>query len=78
MKKISDERLEQMLTAYCEADSEQTFAFVSEKKNKKIIPLLRINRLSAVACLVLISMVSLIVFFSFGKSANPKTYSGRA
>ena len=27
MKKLSDERLEQMLSAYCEADPQQTFTF---------------------------------------------------
>lgn len=71
MKKISDERLEKMLTNYCEADSQQTFTFDPEKKSEKIIPFVRFRKqLIAAASLVLVSVLSLIIYFSFGNINN--------
>lgn len=71
MKKISDERLEKMLTNYCEADSQQTFTFDPERKREKIIPFVRFRKqLIAAASLVLVSVLSLIIYFSFGNINN--------
>ena len=71
MKKISDERLEKMLTNYCEADSQQTFTFDPEKKSEKIVPFVRFRKqLIAAASLVLVSVLSLIIYFSFGNINN--------
>ena len=71
MKKISDERLEKMLTNYCEADCEQTFTFDPEKKREKIIPFVHYRKqLIAAASLVLVSVLSLILYFSFGNINN--------
>lgn len=71
MKKISDERLEKMLTNYCEADCEQTFTFDPEKKREKLVPFVRFRKqLIAAASLVLVSVLSLILYFSFGNINN--------
>ena len=71
MKKISDERLEKMLTTYCEADTEQTFTFDPDKKSEKLIPFARFRKqLIAAASLVLVSVLSLIIYFSFGNINN--------
>ena len=71
MKKISDERLEKMLTTYCEAATEQTFTFDPEKKSEKLVPFLRFRKqLIAAASLVLVSVLSLIIYFSFGNINN--------
>lgn len=71
MKKISDERLEKMLTNYCEADSQQTFTFDPEKKREKLVPFARYRKqLIAAASLVLVSVLSLIIYFSFGNINN--------
>lgn len=71
MKKISDERLEKMLTAYCEAATEQTFTFDPEKKSEKLVPFVRYRKqLIAAASLVLVSVLSLIIYFSFGNINN--------
>lgn len=71
MKKISDERLEKMLTNYCEADSQQTFTFDPERKREKIVPFVRFRKqLIAAASLVLVSVLSLIIYFSFGNINN--------
>ena len=71
MKKISDEGLEKMLTNYCEADSQQTFTFDPEKKSEKIVPFVRFRKqLIAAASLVLVSVLSLIIYFSFGNINN--------
>ena len=71
MKKISDERLEKMLTNYCEADTQQTFTFAPERKREKIIPFVRFRKqLIAAASLVLVSVLSLIIYFSFGNINN--------
>lgn len=67
MKNISDERLEEMLTEYCEADSEQSFVYDPDRKREKVIPFARINRITATAAgLVFVSVLSLIVYFSLG------------
>ena len=67
MKKISDERLDQLLTEYCEADGQQSFTFHPDEKREKIIPFARINRtVLAAASLVLVSVLSLTVYFLFG------------
>ena len=103
MKKLSDERLEQMLSAYCEADPQQTFTFhpkapfpkgagadarverlrVSDdcsseasnrkKTGKKLIAFIGFNRAAAAAAsLVLVSALSLTVYFLFGnKNSTP-------
>lgn len=66
MKKISDERLDQLLTEYCEADGQQSFTFHPDEKSEKIIPFARINRtVLAAASLVLVSVLSLTVYFLF-------------
>ena len=71
MKKISDERLEKMLTNYCEADTEQTFTFEPEKKREKLVPFVRFRKqIIAAASLVLVSVLSLIIYFSFGNINN--------
>ena len=71
MKKISDERLDKMLTAYCEADCEQTFTYDPEKKREKIVPFVHYRKqLIAAASLVLVSVLSLILYFSFGNINN--------
>ncbi|MBQ3298981.1 MAG: hypothetical protein IJG99_01630 [Ruminococcus sp.] len=67
MKKLSDERLEQMLSAYCEADPQQTFTFHPEETRKKLIPFAGFNRVAtAAASLVLVSVLSLTVYFLVG------------
>lgn len=69
MKKLSDERLEQMLSAYCEADPQQTFTFHPEETRKKLIPFAGFNRAAAAAAsLVLVSVLSLTVYFLFGNN----------
>ena len=71
MKKISDERLDKMLTVYCEADCEQTFTYDPEKKREKIVPFVHYRKqLIAAASLVLVSVLSLILYFSFGNINN--------
>lgn len=67
MKNISDERLDQMLTEYCEADTEQSFVFDPNRKREKIVPFARMNRMAlAAASFVLVSVLSLTVYFLFG------------
>ena len=69
MKKLSDERLEQMLSAYCEADPQQTFTFHPEETRKKLIAFIGFNRAAAAAAsLVLVSVLSLTVYFLFGNN----------
>ena len=72
-KKISDDRLDQLLTEYCEADGQQSFTFHPDEKREKIIPFARINRTAlAAASLVLVSVLSLTVYFFFGnKNRTP-------
>lgn len=71
MKKISDERLDKMLADYCEADAGQTFTFDPEKKREKLIPFVRFRKqFIAAASLVLVSVLSLIIYFSFGNINN--------
>lgn len=71
MKKISDERLEQMLTAYCKAESGQSFVVDPDHKREKLIPFGRFSRTAAVAAgLILVSVLSLTVYFSFGNKIN--------
>ena len=65
-----------MLTNYCEADSQQTFTFDPEKKSEKIIPFVRFRKqLIAAASLVLVSVLSLIIYFSFGNINNTPSLS---
>ena len=72
MKNISDERLETMLTEYCEADCGQSFVFDPERKREKLVPFARINRTAAAAAsLVLVSVLSLTVYFLFGNKNAP-------
>lgn len=67
MKKRSDERLEEMLTSYCKAAPQQSFVYDPAARKEKSIPFRRMNRtLAAAASLVLISALSLTVYFLFG------------
>ena len=71
MKNISDEKLEKMLTEYCEADSTQPFQYDPDAKREKIIPFARINRAAvAAAGFVLVSVLSISFYFLFGNKTN--------
>ncbi|MBQ3265813.1 MAG: hypothetical protein IJH07_08565 [Ruminococcus sp.] len=71
MKNISDERLEKMLTNYCEADCGQSFVYDPDRRKPKIIPFARFRRTAvAAASLVLISVLSLTVYFLFGNKIS--------
>lgn len=71
MKKLSDERLEEMLTSYCKDAPEQTFVYDPERKKEKIVPFVRYRRAAAAAAsLVLVSVLSLTVYFLFGNKPN--------
>lgn len=72
MKKISDERLEQMLTDYCEAECSQSFVYDPDRKKEKIIPFARFHKAAvAAASLVLVSVLSLTVYFLIGNKNAP-------
>ena len=68
MSKISEERLDQMLTSLCKAEPEQPFVYrPQEDERPAVVPFYRrYCGLAAAAVLVFISVVSLTVFFLFG------------
>lgn len=68
MSKISEERLDQMLTSLCKAEPEQPFVYrPQEDERPAVVPFYRRYRgLAAAAVLVFVSVVSLTVFFLFG------------
>ena len=67
MKNLSDDRLEKMLTDYMEAEPQQSFVYDPDRKEEKIIPFARYRKqLAAVASLVLVSVLSLVLYFSIG------------
>ena len=71
MKKISDERLEEMLTSYCKDSPEQSFVYDPAAKTDKAIPFWGAHRaLAAAASLVLVSALSLTVYFLFGNKPD--------
>ncbi len=66
MKNISDERLEQMLTAYCNADLQQPFTYQPKENTKKVISLSRFQKAAlAAASLVLVSVLSITIYSLF-------------
>lgn len=71
MKNLSDDRLEKMLTDYMEAEPQQSFVYDPDRKEEKIIPFARYRKqLAAVASLVLVSVLSLVLYFSIGNKIN--------
>ena len=67
MKNLSDEKLEKLLTDYCEAQPEQSFVYDPDREGEKIIPFVRYRKqLVAAASLVLVSVLSLTVDFLLG------------
>ena len=68
MSKISEERLDQMLTNLCKAEPGQPFVYRPQEEEKPaVVPFYRRYRgLAAAAVLVFVSVVSLTIFFLFG------------
>ncbi len=68
MSKISEERLDQMLTNLCKAEPGQPFVYrPQEDERPAVVPFYRRYRgLAAAAVLVFVSVVSLTAFFLFG------------
>ena len=68
MSKISEERLDQMLTSLCKAEPEQPFIYrPQEDERPAVVPFYRRFRaLSAAAAIVFVSMLSLTAFLLFG------------
>ena len=71
MKNLSDEKFEQLLTDYCEAEPEQSFVYDPDREGEKIIPFVRYRKqLVAAASLVLVSVLSLTVYFLLGNKIS--------
>lgn len=71
MKNISDERLEKMLANYCEADYGQSFEYHPAPKKEKVIPVARFSKAAvAAASLVLVSVLSMTLYFLFGNKIS--------
>ena len=71
MKNLSDEKLEKLLTDYCEAQPEQSFVYDPDREGEKIIPFVRYRKqLVAAASLVLVSVLSLTVYFLLGNKIS--------
>ena len=71
MKNLSDEKFEQLLTDYCEAQPEQSFVYDPDREGEKIIPFVRYRKqLVAAASLVLVSVLSLTVYFLLGNKIS--------
>lgn len=68
MSKISEERLDQMLTSLCKAEPEQPFIYrPQENARPAVVPFYRRFRaLSAAAAIVFVSVLSLTAFLLFG------------
>ena len=74
MKKISDDRLEKMLTEYCEAPCERSFVFDPERAKGKAKPKIRYYRqLAAAAVFVIVGAIAVILFMNRG--AQPPVIS---
>ncbi len=73
MRKISEERLDQMLTNLCESEPEQPFIYRQPEPETAPIPFYtRYKGLAAAAVLVFVSALSLTVYFFWGnKAASP-------
>lgn len=71
MKNLNDDRLEELLADYMKAEPQQSFVYDPDHHSEKIIPFaLHRKRLVAAASLVLVSVLSLVLYFSFGNKIN--------
>ena len=71
MKLWSDERLDQMLSEYCSASPEQSFVYDPDRKQAAVIPFWNSRKILATAAsLVFVSLLSVLLYFSFGNKIN--------
>lgn len=68
MMRMTDEKLDAMLSDYCKAEPERVFEFKPDKAEKSAAPILlsRKRRLIAAASLVLVSVLSIAIYFLIG------------
>ncbi len=71
MKNLNDDRLEELLADYMKAEPQQSFVYDPDHHSEKIIPFaLHRKQLVAAASLVLVGVLSLVLYFSFGNKIN--------
>lgn len=71
MKNLNDDRLEELLADYMKAEPQQSFVYDPDHHSEKIIPFaLHRKQLVAAASLVLVSVLSLVLYFSFENKIN--------
>lgn len=63
MKRMTDERLETMLSNLCEAQPEASFVYRKKEEKAAVIPFNRSRGIAAVAALVLVSVLSVSLYF---------------
>lgn len=63
MKRVTDERLDTMLSNLCEAEPEASFVYRKDEKRTAVIPFNRSRRIAAAAAVVLVSALSVSLYF---------------
>ena len=71
MKRLTDEQLDRMLSDYCKAESEDAFVYSPEKgKKAAVVPFWADRRVLAAASLVLVSALSVSIYFLIGNKID--------